>query len=212
MASSAKGTYFATPEGGNFTYVFLIRNTSSAPFDIYGALIAAQYGVPILPGGLQNITPISSPPGWQLVPSTPLYGFLTGGTNWAGTAASSGYVMPGDVGTFVFQSSTAPPNTLPFGCCFYNGNNEWGFCYDGTAERVDCVPTSEFPRPWVRLDPISELRSQQHSSQGGSMLGTTSRTIGGDDGAPFVNLTYDRFGNIIKMSPNPSKLLPSRST
>jgi hypothetical protein len=149
MASSAKATYFATPEGGNFTYVFLIRNTSAGQFDIYAAMIAAQYEVPLLPGGLQNIVPISSPPGWQLIPSTPPYGFLTGQTSFAGSPVASGYIMPGEVERFVFRSSTPPPETLPFGCCFYNENNEWGFAYDGTAERVDCIPKSEFPRPWA---------------------------------------------------------------
>jgi len=210
MASSVKANYFATPEGGNLTYVFLIRNTSLAPFDIYAVMIAAQYLVPLLPGGLHNIAPISAPQGWQLIPSTPLYGFLSGQTNWAGTPAASGYIMPGDVGTFVFQSSTPPPNKVPFGCCFYNGANEWGFCYDGTAERVDCIPASEFPRPWARLYSMSEIRTPQTSYQETSMLGTTSRTIGGDDGGPSVILTYDRFGNIIRISRDPSKILPIR--
>jgi len=210
MASSAKATYFATPEGGNFTYVFLIRNTSAGQFDIYAAMIAAQYEVPLLPGGLQNIVPISAPPGWQLIPSTPPYGFLTGQTSFAGSPAASGYILPGEVERFVFRSSTPPPETLPFGCCFYNENNEWGFAYDGTAERVDCIPKSEFPRPWARLYSTSELSAARVPQQT-SMPGTTSRTIGGEDGAPSVNITYDRFGNIIRMSPNPPKLSPGRT-
>jgi hypothetical protein len=212
MTSSAKSTYFVIPEGGNFTYVFLIRNTSSGHFDIYAMMIAAQYDVPIVPSGLLNIVPISAPEKWQLIPSTPFYGFLFGQTNFAGTPAASGYIMPGDVGMFAFQSSTPGPKTLPFGCCFYDENNQWGFAYDGTAERVECIPPSEFPRPWVRPTRIYELPMPRVPFQETSMLGTTSRTIGGEDGGPSVDITYDRFGNIIKMSSNPPKLSSGQPT
>jgi hypothetical protein len=211
MASSAKATYFATPEHGKFRYIFLIRNTSSGQFDIYAVLIAAQYDIPVVPGGLQNIVPLNSPPRWQLIPSTPPYGFLSGQTSFAGTPAASGYILPGAVAAFVFQSSTPPAETLPYGCAFYNENNEWGFAYDGTAERVDCVPISEFPRPWPWPYPIIELPPAVPFPET-SMLGTTSLTIGGKDGGPSVNITHDRFGNIIKMSPNPPKSSPSRTT
>jgi len=200
MPSSAIATYFATPEGANFRYVFLIRNTSAGQFDIYALLIAAQYNVALVPGGLQNIVPISAPPGWQLIPSTPAYGFLSGQTNFAGTPAASGYIVPGVVGTFAFDSSTPPPDTLPFGCCFYNENNEWGFAFDGTANRVACVPPSEFPRPWGH--PICEpAKARMLSREEKPMRGTTSRTIGGEEGAPSVSVTFDRFGNIVTMSP-----------
>ncbi len=209
MASSATATFFTTPEGANFRYVFLIRNTSSGLFDIYGCLIAAQYNVPLVPGGLQNIVPISSPPGWQLIPSTPPYGFLSGQTNFAGTPAASGYIVPGVVGTFAFESSTPPPSSLPFGCCFYDENNEWGFAYDGTAKHVTCIPPSEFPRHWPWPYPLFAVEHRPRSRKD-TMRGTTERTIGGEDGAPTVRIIYDRFGNIVEMSPNAPTISPHR--
>src|SRR5262249_9715058 len=132
MPSSAIATYFAIHQGNTFRYVFLLRNTSMGTFDIYSLLINAQYEVPLVPGGLQDIAPLSAPQGWQLLPSSPEYGFLFGQTNFAGTPAQSGYILPGVVGTFSFDSSSAPPETLPFGCCFYNENDEWGFAFNGS--------------------------------------------------------------------------------
>jgi len=199
MASSAKATYFATPEGGHFRYVLLIRNTSAGTFDLYAFLFGAQYNVVVPPGGLQGLAPLSAPQGWQLVPSTPPYGFLSGQTSFAGTPVASGYILPGEVGSFAFESSTPPPETLPFGCCFYNENNEWGFAYDGVAQRVDCIPKSEFPPPWVRRCPNLEFPRVPLSEA--AMLGTTTRTIGGEAGAPSVTVTYDKFGNLIRFSP-----------
>ncbi|HUJ95869.1 MAG TPA: hypothetical protein VLW84_11435 [Terriglobales bacterium] len=206
MASSAFADFFATQEDTTFKYVFLVRNTSPEPFDIYGMLIGAQYDVAVVPGGLQNIVPVSSPPGWDLIPSTPIYGFLFAQTNFNGSAAASGYIFPGAVGVFAFDSSTPPPSTLVFGCCFYNGDNEWGFCYNGTAEQVLCVAPRQFPRPWELPNPALEQK-RRISSAKALMRGTTSRTIGGKDGEPSVDITYDRFGNVIKISRNTEHLL-----
>src|SRR5690349_17622844 len=131
MTSSANAVYFTTEEGADFTYVFMLRNTSLGQFDVYALLIGLQYYAPIVPGGLQKILPASAPPGWQLIPSMPPYGYLSGQTSYAGSPAASGYIMPGDVGVFAFKSSTPPPGALVFGCCFYNESNEWGFVYNG---------------------------------------------------------------------------------
>ena len=198
MDTTAKATYFATDDGGNFTYVLLLRNTSSNPYDIYAALLGAQYNVPILPGGApQNMVSVSAPGGWQFNPFSPPYGGGGWGTNFTGNASSSGYIMPDDVGTFVFQSSTPPPKSLPFGCCFYNGDNEWGFAFDGTAELVHCIPLSEFPRSWNRPrtsqpHPQSPIRSLP--------VGITSRTIQLEDAGPAITVSWDRFSNVIKLT------------
>jgi hypothetical protein len=206
MTSSAYATCFATQEPNHFAYVFLIQNTSSGQFDIYCIQIGAPYDVSLAPGGLQNIVPVSAPSGWQLVPSAPLYGFLFGWTNYAGSPAASGYIMPGDVGVFTFTSTTPPPKTLVFGCCFYNDNNEWGFAYNGIAEQVQCVPIPIIQPLLARRPPVRENPAPRIPQRGTRMLGTTTRTIGGDDGAPTVHITYDRWGNIVAMSPGPPKL------
>ena len=104
MPSSAIATYFAVNEGNAFRYVFLLRNTSSGAFDTYSLLIDAQYDVPFVPGVLQNMVALSAPQGWQLIPSTPQSGFLFGQTNFAGTTSQSGYILPGVVGVFSFDS------------------------------------------------------------------------------------------------------------
>ena len=54
MASSAFADFFATQAGGTFKYVFLIRNTSTEPFDLYSVLIGAQYEVAPVSGGLRR--------------------------------------------------------------------------------------------------------------------------------------------------------------
>jgi len=207
MASSAFADFFATQEGGTFKYVFLIRNTSTEPFDLYSILIGAQYEVAPVPDGLQDIVPVSAPAGWELIPSTPPYGFLSAQTNFAGSAAASGYIFPGAVGVFAFDSSTPPPSTLLFGCGFYNGDNEWGFVYNGTAEQVLRVAPRQFPRPWEEPYEAVALPQRRIVTPKAPMRGTTSRTIGGKDGEPGVDITYDRLGNIIKISRNTEHLL-----
>lgn len=202
MPSSAQAIYFATAKAGNFEYVFLVRNTSSPNFDVYAAMIGAQYLVPLGAGPLQNIVPVSAPAGWSLTPSGPPYGFASAGTSWAGSPQASGYVMPGDIGAFVFESSNPAPKTLPFGCCFYNGANEWGFAYDGTAELVDCVPPSDFPRFWDRPAASIPLPSLAHLPGGTPMRGTTSRTLRVGDDGPSLTVTYDRYNNIVRMAQN----------
>jgi hypothetical protein len=206
MTSSAIAVYFMTQETGNFSYVFMLLNTSSSQFSVYATLIDQQFNVPILPGGLQNSAPVSAPPGWQLIPSTPPYGFLSGQTDYAGSPVVSGYIMPRDVGSFAFKSSTPPPKTLVFGVCLYNGSDEWGFAYNGVAEHVLCVPIPVFLPVWARALRTFELPARRVPDHEIRMLGTTSRTIGGQDGVPTVNITYDGHGNIVAMSPGPPKL------
>ena len=43
MSTSAKAVYFAIEEDGNFTYVFLLHNTSPEPYHIYAGMIDAGY-------------------------------------------------------------------------------------------------------------------------------------------------------------------------
>lgn len=136
MATSAKVTYSAVEIAGVFNYEVRLHNTSPAPFDIYSFLFGWQYDVPITGTfPLQNIVSISSPPGWSgPIVSTYAIDWQTG---FQGSAIASGYIMPGLSGKFLFQSSTAPPNSLPFGCGFYNNANEWGFGFNGTAHLVE---------------------------------------------------------------------------
>ena len=65
------------------------------------------------------------------------------------------------------------------------------------------MPPSEFPRHW--LHPIFETKLVA-LERDVPMKGTHTRTIGGEDGSPTVSITYDRFGNTIRMSPNAPKL------
>jgi hypothetical protein len=104
------------------------------------------------------------------------------------------------------QHNPPPPKTLVFGCCFYNDNNEWGFAYNGIAEQVQCVPIPIIQPLLARRPPVRENPAPRIPQRGTRMLGTTTRTIGGDDGAPTVHITYDRWGNIVAMSPGPPKL------
>jgi hypothetical protein len=107
------------------------------------------------------------------------------------------------VGVFAFKSSTPPPGALVFGCCFYNESNEWGFVYNGVAEHVPCVPIPIFLPVWARTLRAFEVPARPTPHREPRMLGTSTRTIGGEDGAPTVNVTYDRHGNIVAMSPVP---------
>lgn len=159
MATSAKATYSAVQMAGVFNYEVLLQNTSPAPFSIYSFMFGWQYNVPITGTfPLQNIVLISSPPGWTGYLET---ADINWGTNFQGSAAASGYIMPGQSAKFVFQSATAPPAELPFGCCFYNNANEWGFCFNGTANLVErehckpCLPCNTFccPCKWLETQP-----------------------------------------------------------
>ena len=112
-----------------------------------------------------------------------------------GIAAASGYILPGAVGTFMFQSSTnPPPATIPFGCTFWNGDNEWGFAYNGQAQQALCIPIEFLPPFWYWQRP------RRFPPEG---LGTTSVTIKGQPEGPSVTVTYDKLGNVIKMVHNP---------
>jgi hypothetical protein len=133
MATSATATYSAISMGGAYNYEVLLTNTSPAPFDIYAFMFGWQFNVPITTAfPLKDVTLISAPSGWT-------GGLSSEAIHWAtsfqGTSAASGYILPGQTGTFTFQSSTPPPASLPFGCCFYNNANQWGFCINGTAEQ-----------------------------------------------------------------------------
>jgi hypothetical protein len=152
MATSAKCTYSAVPMGGVFNYEVQLHNTSPYPYDIYAFLFGWQFNVDITRTfPLQNIILISSPPGWTggLLTEAILWG-----TNFQGSAIASGYILPGQTGKFVFQSSTAPPEELPFGCGFYNNANAWGFGFNGTAylagrEPVPVPPAIYNPWWWI---------------------------------------------------------------
>lgn len=195
MATSASAVFFAMPAAGTYEYVVLLQNTSPAPYSIYGFLFDAQFNVPLTPPwALSGIVPVTGPAGWT--ESTGYSGsFLEGGTNFQGTAAASGYILPGSVGTFMFQSSTnPPPATIPFGCTFWNGDNEWGFAYNGQAQQALCIPIEFLPPFW------NWQRLRRFPSEG---LGTTSVIIKGQGEGPSVTVTYDKLGNVIKMVHNP---------
>jgi hypothetical protein len=174
----------------------LLQNTSSAPYSIYGLLFDAQFNVPLTPPwALSGIVPVSGPAGWTEF--TGYSGsFLEGQTNFQGTAAASGYIVPGAVGTFMFQSSTyPPPATIPFGCTFWNGDNEWGFAYNGQAQQALCIPIEFLPPFW------NWQRSGRFPTEG---IGTTSVTLKGQPEGPSVTVTYDKLGNVIRMVHNPA--------
>jgi|SRR5271167_896975 len=195
MSTSANAAFFAIPAAGSIEYILLLQNTSPAPYSIYALLVDAQYNVPLVPPwALAGIQPVSGPPGWTEYAGY-AGSFLEGQTNFQGTAEASGYILPGSVGTFVFQSTTWPaPAKIPFGCCFWNGNNEWGFAYNGKAEKVICIPIEILPPFW------HWQRLHRLPPEG---VGTTSVKIGGEGEGPSVTLTYDKLGNVIKMVHNP---------
>ena len=131
MSTSATATYSATQVGGAYNYEVLLTNTSPASFDVYSFLFGTEYNEPLItPFPLQDIAFISAPPGWT--PHLDPYD-INWWTSFQGSSPGSGYLAPGQTGAFMFQSSTAPPDSLPFGCCFYNNSNAWGFCANGTA-------------------------------------------------------------------------------
>jgi hypothetical protein len=192
MATSASAGFFTVPSAGLLEYVFLVRNTSPAPFSIYSLLVDLQYNVPIgPPWALANIQPVSAPPGWTEITGSAGH-FMSGQTNFQGTAQASGYILPGAVGAFVFQSSTNPPPAkIPFGCCFWNGKNEWGFCFNGQAQRLRCVPPELLPEFW-RLQRVPAK----------APAGSKVVRIGAGDEEPSVTVTYDSAGNVIRMVHN----------
>ena len=202
MATSASAAFFALPSAGLLEYVFLVRNTSPSPFSIYSLLVDAQYGVPLVPPwALANIQPVSAPPGWTENTGSSGH-FMSGQTNFQGTAQASGYILPGAVGAFVFQSSTNPPPArIPFGCCFWNGQNQWGFCFNGQAKRLLCIPLNFLPPFW---------RWQRVPEQ--TPVGTTVVTVGAGDAGPSVTVTYDNVGNVIRMVHNPPLPRPTQKS
>src|SRR5690348_13304046 len=97
MSTSAEAVFFTEPATSGLTYVLLVKNTSPAPYSIYSLIFDAGYNVPLTPPwALGGIQPISGPTGWS--ESTGYSGsYLTGQTNFQGSAAASGYIVPGEV-------------------------------------------------------------------------------------------------------------------
>jgi hypothetical protein len=152
MTISAKATYYAIRNGASYLYAILLCNTSPAPYDIYSFLLGRPLNAPSAdPFPLENIIFISSPPGWIQYLGTR---GIVGQTSFQGNAPASGYILPGEFGKFVFQSSTRPPKNLPFGCSFYDNAIQWGFAFEGTADCVECVSLMELPilPRWLPLD------------------------------------------------------------
>jgi len=140
MALSASVTYSAVSVvgvGAVFNYEVLLHNTTPAPFAVYGFMLNLHYdedptGIP----PLKNVRFISAPPGWYgqtFAPGPGLMGLSWSPTGFQGDAITSGYIMPGQYAVFRFQSSTPPPDHMPFACDYYNGDNVWGFPFNGTA-------------------------------------------------------------------------------
>jgi hypothetical protein len=155
MTTSAKCTYWAVQGGGVSNYEVRLQNTSPLPFSIYCLLFGWQFDVPITENfPLQNVVLTQAPPGW--------FGYLeqeaiNWATNWQGSAVATGYIMPGQTGKFFFQSSTAPPPKLLFGCGFYDNVGTWGYGFNGTAHLSDpaaakpivSVPPAFNPWWWI---------------------------------------------------------------
>ena len=202
MATSASAAFFALPSAGLLEYIFLVRNTSPAPFSIYSLLVDAQYGVAIgPPWALAGIQPVSAPPGWTEIIGASGH-LMFGQTNFQGTAQASGYILSGAVGAFVFQSSTNPPPAkIPFGSCFWNGKNQWGFCFNSQAKRLSCIPPHFLPEFW---------RWQRAPEQ--PPVGASVVRVGAGDEGPSVTVTYDNVGNVIRMVHNPPLPRPTQES
>ena len=198
--TSARCTYFTTKVGAHYDYLVLFENTSPAPNAMYGWMFGAQFNVPLIPGAppdFQNVVPMSSAPGWQLIPSSPTYGFIDGQTDYQGSAAGSGYITAGSIGAFEFRSSTGPPATVPFGCVFWNGVNAWGFPFNGKATHEQCVAQHVFSKYVKQVSP-QHVAALPH----GEMVGTKSVTLGGADG-PSITVIHDQFGKVVKVVHEP---------
>src|SRR5262245_19261124 len=125
MSTSASASYSTAKFGGSYNYELLLTNTSSPSFDLYAFMFGQEYGVPVATDfPLQDVALISAPPGWTGIFNIDFA--ITWQTSYQGTSAASGYLLPGQTGVFSFQSSTAPPASIRFGCCFYNNVNSWG--------------------------------------------------------------------------------------
>ena len=145
MATSAKCSYRAVRSGSVFNYEVRFENTSPVPFDIYAFLFGQHYNEPLVLFPLQDILLTQLPPGWLGHAEGEDIGWFT---DWQGSSIATGYIMPGHVGTFLFQSSTAPPPKIVFGCVYYDNANSWGYAFNGTAELRDPArPARVIPTP-----------------------------------------------------------------
>jgi hypothetical protein len=160
MPTSAHCTYSAVAAGGAYNYELQLHNTSPTPFDIYSFVFGFQYNVPYTYNfPLQDVVLIGAPAGWTGILALP--NGLIWQTNFQGSSISSGYIMAGQSGAFRFQSSTPPPATLVFGCCFYDNGNQWGFCSNGTATNDEHGVDSRRPPYFAVINPLVLLIGDQ---------------------------------------------------
>jgi len=199
MAVTASATFFTLPHQPQ-VYFFQLTNTSKEPpYSIYSLSIGQQQNLPfVFPGPLADPQALLAPPGWELAAYGAPENYLLGSVNFQG-GAGSGYIEPRGVGIFSFASSTVPtPDTIPFSCCFY-GDEQWGFYYDDEATRVEAPFWWQLP--WHIPFPLPKRLEAEHRAAG---TGTTTINIGAKDGPNTVTLTYDNFGNIVRIARRPA--------
>jgi hypothetical protein len=86
---------------------------------------------------------VSAPPGWTETTGYPGV-FMSGQTNFQGTAQASGYILPGAVGAFVFQSSS-PHSALRrgFPLAAVSGTARISGDFVSTVWRKDCFASPQ---------------------------------------------------------------------
>jgi len=150
MAQSAMCTYATSQVGNDYNYQVTLSNTSDDSFDIYSFMFGLQYNVTVVRNfPLQDVVIISTPPGWQGHFMQDVG--ITFQTNYQGSPSASGYIFPGQSGTFSFQSSTPPPGPIKFGCCYHDEANFWGFCTNGDASNR---PLVHKPPYYAHINPL----------------------------------------------------------
>jgi hypothetical protein len=206
MATSAKCIYAAVQTAGVFNYEVRLKNTSPAPFDLSSFMFGWQFNVFMLAFPLDNVMAVQSPPGWVGYADT--LG-LHWGADYQGSPVSSGYILPGQTGTFLFQSVTPPPPQLPFGCFFFNSANaKWGFGFNGTALLGNpndlgnsipiqvVVPPPTF-NPWWWIETLGGLvppgpTPWMREIAGALSLAATSRAVSPKFRADVLELTLEQ--------------------